>query len=233
MKCESAPGEGRKLTAADYHMTPEKAWKHLCTITRHKMKVAEGCFQVGLYRQGLLHDLSKYSPVEFLAGAKYYQGTRSPNNAEREATGRSLAWLHHKGRNRHHYEYWIDYAILNGSTVYGNRMPMKYVMEMVCDRRAACIVYQGKNYTPASAWEHFQISKKYLIMNEDTQCVLEKCLEVMKDEGEAACFRYMRQLLKITKGRDYSAVSLGLKEPGGEPPKMEMKDPWAHDHTEA
>lgn len=80
------------------------AWKHFKTITFHKYLVAKGCFRVGLYRQGLLHDLSKYSPTEFKVGVKYYQGTRSPNNAEREDIGFSTAWLHHKGRNRHHYE---------------------------------------------------------------------------------------------------------------------------------
>ena len=78
-------------------------WLHLKTITRHKLLVMHYCFRIGLYKQGLLHDLSKYSPVEFLVGCKYYQGDRSPNNAEREETGLSLSWLHHKGRNRHHY----------------------------------------------------------------------------------------------------------------------------------
>ena len=69
------------------------------------------CFQVGLYRQGLLHDLSKYSPKELLPGFRYFQGDRSPNDAERKAKGYSSAWLHHKGRNKHHLEYWIDYNI--------------------------------------------------------------------------------------------------------------------------
>ena len=85
-----------------------KFWKHLKTINHHKMLVMKGCFRVGLYKQGLLHDLSKYMPSEFLVGCKYYQGDVSPNNAEREDRGYSSAWLHHKGRNKHHYEYWID-----------------------------------------------------------------------------------------------------------------------------
>ena len=81
-------------------------WKHFCTITRHRWKVCSHCFRVGLYWRGLTHDLSKYSPTEFWTGAKYYQGTRSPNSYERELYGYSAAWMHHKGRNRHHYEYW-------------------------------------------------------------------------------------------------------------------------------
>ena len=85
-----------------------KFWGHLKTITHHRHLVMRGCFRMGLIWQGLTHDLSKYSPTEFLAGVRYYQGDRSPNTAEREANGYSLAWMHHKGRNRHHFEYWTD-----------------------------------------------------------------------------------------------------------------------------
>ena len=84
---------------------------HFKTITRHKILVAKGCFKLGLYYQGIMHDMSKYSPTEFLVGVKYYQGTASPNNAERMEKGISMSWLHHKGRNKHHFEYWIDYSI--------------------------------------------------------------------------------------------------------------------------
>ena len=84
-------------------------WRHFRTITEHKILVMKNCFRVGLYRQGLFHDMSKYSPEEFWTGVKFYQGTRSPNAAEREVYGFSKAWLHHKGRNKHHFEYWVDY----------------------------------------------------------------------------------------------------------------------------
>ena len=123
-------------------------WKHFKTITHHKILVAKGCFKVGLYKQGLLHDMSKYSPTEFWVGAKYYQGTRSPNNAEREDIGYSSAWLHHKGRNKHHYEYWIDYSMqaLPGGMA-PVPMPDKYIAEMIMDRIAASKVYMGGEYT--------------------------------------------------------------------------------------
>lgn len=83
---------------------------HFETITRHKMLVMRYCFECGLYAQGLAHDLSKYSPTEFIPGCIYYQGDHSPNEAERQARGYTSAWLHHKGRNKHHLEYWIDYG---------------------------------------------------------------------------------------------------------------------------
>ena len=91
-----------------------QAWEHFKTITHHKWLVMQGCFKVGLYWQGITHDLSKYTPTEFWSGAKYFQGTRSPNAAEREDKGYSEAWMHHKGRNRHHYEYWQDVNLQSG-----------------------------------------------------------------------------------------------------------------------
>ena len=117
--------------------------KHYKTIHHHKMLVMQGCFRCGLYWQGLTHDLSKLSPVEFWAGAKYWQGTCSPNNAQRKAEGYSAAWLHHKGRNKHHLEYWIDYAPNGDHAMAGMRMPNRYVAEMVCDRIAASKNYKG------------------------------------------------------------------------------------------
>lgn len=133
-----------------------KAFKHFKTITYHKFLVMQGCFKVGLYYQGIMHDLSKYMPSEFLVGAKYYQGNRSPNNAEREAIGYSSAWLHHKGRNRHHFEYWIDYSTreIEGGMAPAP-MPVKYVIEMFMDRIAASKVYQKENYNDAKPLEYF------------------------------------------------------------------------------
>ena len=115
---------------------------HLRTINRHRRLVRKYCFRLGLIWQGLTHDLSKYSPAEFWRSVHYYQGYRSPNDAERQATGLSLSWLHHKGRNRHHFEYWIDYCIAPDGHVFmgGCKMPKKYVAEMFCDRIAACRV---------------------------------------------------------------------------------------------
>ena len=133
-----------------------KAWNHFKTITYHKFLVMKGCFKVGLYKQGMLHDLSKYSLSEFLVGARYYQGNRSPNNAEREAIGYSSAWLHHKGRNKHHYEYWIDYSTKDiAGGMAPAPMPVKYVVEMLMDRIAASKVYNKERYTDASPWEYY------------------------------------------------------------------------------
>ena len=176
------------------------AWKHFKTITYHRYLVMLGCFRVGLYWQGLTHDLSKYSPTEFFNGARYYQGTRSPNTAEREDKGYSEAWIHHKGRNRHHYEYWTD---MNRQTRNYESVPMprKYFAEMIMDRRAACIVYQGKAYHPGSALEYFMRSRERDLMHPDTKQELEYILTMLRDKGEKETFSYLRNW--VLKGKPY------------------------------
>lgn len=171
---------------------------HLHTVNRHRRLVRRYCFRLGLILQGLTHDLSKYSPAEFWRGARYYQGYRSPNDAERTATGLSLSWLHHKGRNRHHFEYWIDYCRDGDGKVYmgGCKMPKKYVAEMFCDRVAACRVYQKDNYTDASAWEFFQKSRGYILIDPDTDALINRWLLLLKEQGEAEAFRLIRQELQ-------------------------------------
>ena len=168
-----------------------KAWQHFKTITRHRWLVRQGCFRVGLYWQGLTHDLSKYSPTEFIVGARYYQGTRSPNAAERKEKGFSTAWMHHKGRNRHHYEYWTDMSLETGRYE-SCPMPRKYLAEMVMDRRAACMTYQGDAYTQASAWEYYAQSRERKIMHPELQKQLEFLLAMLRDEGEDATFSYIK-----------------------------------------
>ncbi|MCR5144017.1 MAG: DUF5662 family protein [Lachnospiraceae bacterium] len=170
-----------------------KAFEHFKTITHHRHLVMVNCFKVGLYWQGLTHDLSKYNPVEFRVGAKYYQGTRSPNNAEREDTGLSLAWLHHKGRNKHHFEYWIDYSLDKKEGLAGMLMPEKYVVEMVMDRIAACKVYMGDDYTSSSPLEYYSRGKGRYLMHPQTMELLERLLTMLAEEGEDITFDYIRR----------------------------------------
>ena len=166
-------------------------WKHFKTITKHKWLVFQGCCQVGLFWQGITHDLSKYSPVEFCNGARYYQGIRSPNTAEREDKGYSEAWIHHKGRNRHHFEYWTD---LNRETRTYTAVPMprKYLVEMVMDRRAACMTYQGKDYRDDSALKYLERSLEKDMMHPQTARELRYVLEMMANNGENETFSYLK-----------------------------------------
>lgn len=171
-----------------------RALGHFKTIHEHRKLVRQGCFRLGLYYQGLTHDLSKYSPTEFLVGAKYYQGFRSPNNAEREEKGYSLAWMHHKGRNKHHYEYWNDYCpVKKNGTVVAVRMPMRYLAEMYVDRVAACKVYRGKDYTNEHPLEYFLKGKENVQMHEITKRDLERLLRMLATQGEKITEKYIRR----------------------------------------
>lgn len=177
-------------------------WHHFCTINHHKALVLKHCFKVGLYKQGITHDLSKFAWTEFRVGVLYFQGDRSPNTAERGELGYSTAWLHHKGRNRHHYEYWIDMRGNRDANFEGKPMPTRFVVEMLCDRMAASKVYQGSAYSDASALEYFHLEqscKGEILMHNDTRILLERMLTWVAEEGEAAAFKRIRN--EIVKPR--------------------------------
>ena len=165
--------------------------KHFRTITKHRHKVIANCAKAGILWQGLRHDLSKYSPTEFIPGARFFQGTRSPNEREREIYGCSLAWMHHKGRNRHHYEYWNDY---NPKTkqIENVEMPVRYVIEMFCDRVAASKIYNGKEYKDSDPYTYFLRIKGKHRMHPNTEELLDKLLVMLRDEGEEKTFAYIK-----------------------------------------
>ncbi len=173
--------------------------QHLCTINHHRNLVMKYCFRAGLYKQGLLHDLSKYSWVEFSVGAKYFQGDRSPNNAEREDKGYSLAWLHHKGRNKHHLEYWIDYCLNGEKAMDGTEMPLNYVVEMFCDRIAASKTYNKEKYQDGDPLDYFEASQEHYLLHANTKKIIYELLKMLKEEGENATFSYIKILLKKWK----------------------------------
>lgn len=159
------------------------------------------CFKCGIPWRGLLHDLSKYSPAEFFPGVKYYiGGNGSPTGKERRAIGYSKAWMHHKGRNRHHYEYWTDFSLAAHRTV-PVKMPLVFVIEMFCDRIAACKVYQKENYTDSSGLEYYNRRISDEDMHPETSELLGKLLTMLSEKGEKETFGYIRKSLR--KQKDY------------------------------
>lgn len=172
--------------------------KHFITITKHRHLVMRYCFKLGIGFQGLLHDLSKYSLSEFIPGAKYYQGTRSPNDKEREVKGYSTAWMHHKGRNKHHVEYWVD---INRETNQYEPviMPLKYVKEMFADRVAATKIYKKKDYQDKDVLEYYLYREANLKMHPVTAKTLEEWMVVLKEKGFKEAFKYVKKY----KEKDY------------------------------
>ena len=171
---------------------------HFKTITRHRHAVARHCFKAGIFMQGLRHDLSKYTPVEFVQGIKYYAGTYSPNETERKEKGYSSAWLHHKGRNKHHFEYWTDYNPAE-RRILPVKMPVRYVAEMFCDRVAASKIYQGKNYTEAHPYEYFMRGKANRFIHDETSDLIESWLLMLKEKGEEYTLSHIKSVVKNSK----------------------------------
>lgn len=168
-------------------------FSHFKTVTAHRHAVIKHCFKAGIPFQGLRHDLSKYSFEEFFYGVKFFQGNRSPHEAERETLGYSHGWLHHKGRNKHHFEYWVDYDFVTKKPI-PIKMPIKYVKEMFCDRVAASKIYMKDKYNDSSALEYFMRAKRTRIIHPETSELLEKLLTMLKDEGESKTFQYIKKL---------------------------------------
>lgn len=171
-------------------------FNHLKTVMRHRREVRKLCFKCGLIRQGLAHDLSKFSRAEFNAGVKYYQGDRSPQTREREVRGYSAAWLHHKGRNKHHFEYWMDFVDGKRQFI---KMPAKYFAEMVCDRIAASKIYLKDKYNDGSPLEYFESKADKDFMPAETREDLHSFLTMLKEEGEEKTLKELKKFVKENK----------------------------------
>lgn len=153
--------------------------------------VIRHCAKAGILWQGLLHDLSKYGPTEFWQGVRYFDGTHSPTEDERRELGYSIAWMHHKGCNRHHWEYWTDYSMQQAAYV-PMPMPRRYMAEMLCDRIAASKIYKGKDYKQGSPLDYLQHGKVRDAMHPETIRTLTRFLTQLRDEGETAMFAALR-----------------------------------------
>ena len=167
--------------------------KHFITITKHRHLVMKLCFKMGLYKQGLLHDLSKYSYTEFSNSAKYYVGTYSPTISERKEKGYSDIWMHHKGRNKHHYEYWFDFSNVEKKYV-PIKIPIQYVKEMICDRIAASKVYLKDQYTKSSALEYLHRTYDRHEMHPETSELLKSWLELVSEKGENEAIKIIKKV---------------------------------------
>ena len=154
-------------------------FKHIKLVSKHKWLVFKFSCRLGIPLRGLMHDLSKFSPEEFIESVKYYDGKVSPITKCKKAKGYSKAWLHHKGRNKHHSQYWVD---LNAKEV-APVIPYKYIAEMISDKLAASITYNGKEWTNASEYEYWQKEKTRIIMNPKVENFLTTLFEQVKNEG--------------------------------------------------
>ncbi len=175
-------------------MSIKSFFGHIGVITRHRHKVFVHCCKCGIPWRGFVHDLSKFSPNEFFESIKYFTGKRSPIGVCREKNGYSRAWLHHKGRNPHHIEYWIDPDCREHPM-----MPYKYAVECACDKIAATKIYKGKDYTEKLPLEHWERYGRLAPCNPKTLAFLTKVFEDLRDYGEKYVLnkKYMKKTYSL------------------------------------
>lgn len=152
---------------------------HTTLVLRHKWYVFVYCSKLGMPFRGIRHDMSKFSPIEFCESVKYYNGKRSPIVISRQENGYSKAWLHHKGRNKHHTEYWVDVNAPEKTPI----IPYKYVAEMICDKLAASKVYNGKSWTNSSELEYWNKEKQTIELNKHVEEMITEVFEQVAERG--------------------------------------------------
>ena len=145
-----------------------KAVKHLGLVNRHRWMVFKLCAKAGIPYRGLVHDLSKYSITEFWESVKYYNGSRSPIEFVKKDKGYSKAWLHHKGRNKHHTDYWVDLSAPDKTPI----IPYPYVAEMICDKLAAGIIYKGKEWTKEYELQYWLNERDKTLVNDQVEALI-------------------------------------------------------------
>lgn len=185
-----------------YKITFTNFFKHLHTINKHRFKVFILCTKVGIPIHGLIHDLSKYSPIEFLEGVKYFQGNYSPIVNCKKENGYSLAWIHHKNHNKHHYEYWYDYE----SKIETPIIPFKYFLEMLCDTLAAGQTYQGKKWTKEYQLTYWNETKDKTKMNKNMKKLLDNIYKDISINGVNKVL--IRKKLKILYNKYMNNICL-------------------------
>ena len=160
-------------------MKLKKFFRHLNTVNKHRFLVFKYCVKAGIPFRGLVHDLSKYSLLEFLEGVKYYNGNFSPISTCKKVNGYSKAWLHHKGRNKHHFEYWYDF----NSPLKTPVIPYKYVVELICDNIAASKTYLKDKWNLNSQLNYFLNRKDLKYINPKIKDMLINVYSDMIDIG--------------------------------------------------
>ena len=146
------------------------------------------CCRLGIPWLGVVHDLSKFSPAEFLYYARNFYGEwpdqDSPDvRASFLGAGVTLrtkqdvkcdfdfAWLHHQNTNKHHPEYWQLRA--RHRPLEELPMPDRYRREMLADWIGAGRAYQNPD---TRGW--YFLNRKSIKLHPDTRAWVEEQLGV-------------------------------------------------------
>ena len=122
-------------------------WPYLGYVVRHKWYVGVACAKAGLWREAILHDLSKLLPDEFGPYARNFYGCEAAEALREGARLKGYyhkpgansefdaAWLRHQHRNPHHWQHWL--LVQDDDPTMALEMPRRKAVEMVCDWRGA------------------------------------------------------------------------------------------------
>lgn len=155
---------------------------HLKTILIHKWYVLLACWSCGLYWEGIVHDLSKLSPTEFLELGKYYTVGRSPIVRARQENGVSKAWLHHMGHNKHHWQYWVDF-LPNSNIGVPMTMDNISVLELICDWVGAGKAYEKERWTEERLTQYWEQHHNEFCISKETEDKILFHLNIIKTLG--------------------------------------------------
>lgn len=174
--------------------------KHFHTVNKHRFLVFINECKVGIPFLGLKHDLSKYSPKEFINSAKYYNGHYSPIVNERLNEGLySSIFNHHTNKNKHHYEYYID---VNEGDILLIQMPFKYSLEYVIDVISASKTYLGKDFKKDEPLKFFLLYKDTTFMHSMTLDYITQLLTLYSKNGfKSIKKKYSKKLYKEYESR--------------------------------
>lgn len=159
-----------------------KYFQYLRYVIRHKWFVLVECFKFGIYWQGLIHDISKFLPSEFLPYMEHFFGSKIGISRGRDETGYykptdtgdaafDFAWLLHQKRNKHHWQWWCLPEDEGGIKVL--EMPLKYRKEMLSDWRGA-----GRAQGTPSVNKWYEKNKSRMSLGSDTREWIEEQINI-------------------------------------------------------
>jgi hypothetical protein len=149
----------------------KKYFNYFKTICIHKWYVFVECCKLGIFWQGIIHDLSKFSLYEFILSAQYYHDGKND-------TAYQEAWLHHKGHNKHHWEYWVDWDSFTGDYILIH-IPSKYLKEICADMIGASKAYNKGKYNKKEPLIYFKNNcQGWKIKTEDREFIANMLKEI-------------------------------------------------------
>jgi hypothetical protein len=119
----------------------------------------------------LIHGSEIYIPTYSDAACTCYFHVR---HSLRSNVCYSVAWLNHKAKNKHHWQYWTDFE--NGKII-AVPMPQKYIEEMFCDMIGASRAYTKGAFEKDEPLKYFLSHSADWIMDATSKDSLQVLLE--------------------------------------------------------